>query len=92
MASPDNATQAYLYRCPLDGSGKAERVSPVNETGTHTYKCSPNGKLAFHQFSNYYTEQGGEWVTLPDHQVLSGMRPMKSINPADSIASNISFF
>ena len=29
MASPDNATQAYLYRCSLDGKGTAERVTPA---------------------------------------------------------------
>ena len=29
MASPENATQAYLYRCRLDGKGKAERVTPA---------------------------------------------------------------
>ena len=29
MASPENATQSYLYRCSLDGKGVAERVTPV---------------------------------------------------------------
>jgi dipeptidyl-peptidase-4 len=36
-ASPTNATQKYLYRVRLDGSGSMERVTPVNEPGTHIY-------------------------------------------------------
>ncbi|HCL84388.1 MAG TPA: S9 family peptidase, partial [Chitinophagaceae bacterium] len=92
MASPDNATQAYLYRCPLYGKGMAERVTPANEPGTHVYELSPNGKFAEHHFSNYYTPNDGEWITLPDHQPLKGSQPAKPVNPADSAASNISFF
>ena len=37
MASPDNATQNYLYRSRLDGKGAAELVSPVSLKGTHSY-------------------------------------------------------
>jgi dipeptidyl-peptidase-4 len=92
MASPDNATQAYLYRCPLDGTGEAVRITPANEPGTHAYEVSPNGKFAEHHFSNYYTTTDGEWITLPDHQALKGTEPAKPVNPADSAASNISFF
>jgi dipeptidyl-peptidase 4 len=91
IASPDNATQAYLYRCSLDGKGTAERLTPAGETGTHEYEISPNGKYAAHQFSNYYTPEISEWVTLPDHQPLEGFEKIK-LNPADSAASGISFF
>jgi dipeptidyl-peptidase-4 len=92
MASPDNATQSYLYRCPLDGRGVPERITPANEPGTHNYEMSPNGKFASHRYSNYYTPMDGEWVTLPDHQALDGSQPAKPANPADSAASSISFF
>ena len=34
MASPSNATQRYLYRSKLDGSGMPERVTPANQSGT----------------------------------------------------------
>jgi dipeptidyl-peptidase 4 len=92
MASPDNATQSYLYRCSLDGSGKAERITPANQPGTHNYEFSPNSKYAENRFSNYYTPTTGEWVTMPDHQTLSGTEPAKTVNAADSAASSISFF
>ena len=92
MASPDNATQSYLYRCNLDGSGTAQRVTPANEPGSHSYEFSPNGKYAEHHFSNYYTSPAGEWITLPDHQAIAGTQPIRPINPQDSASSNISFF
>jgi dipeptidyl-peptidase-4 len=92
MASPDNATQSYLYRCPLDGKGLAVRVTPANQPGTHEYELSPNGKYASHRYSNYYTPMDGEWITLPDHLPLSGSQGVKPAQPSDSAASNISFF
>ena len=32
LASPDNATQVYLYRSRLDGTGRPERVTPAGQT------------------------------------------------------------
>jgi dipeptidyl-peptidase-4 len=92
LASPDNATQQYLYRCRLDGKGKAERVSPANETGTHSYDISPDGRYAIHRFSNYYTPPSAEWITLPAHQKLTSSPAVQAPVAADSISSNISFF
>jgi dipeptidyl-peptidase-4 len=71
MASPDNATQKYLYRIKLSG-GKAERVTPMDEPGTHGYEISPNGKIGLHNFSNIYTPYQNETISLPDHKHLSG--------------------
>ena len=71
---------------------RQKELHPPNEPGTHEYEISPNGKFAEHHFSNYYTPTDGEWITLPDHQALNGSQPAKPANPADSAASNISFF
>ncbi len=71
IASPDNATQKYLYRIKLSG-GDAERVTPADEQGTNSYEISPNGKLALHNFSNIYTPNQSEVISLPDHKHLSG--------------------
>ena len=56
-ASPDNAGQRYLYRSRLDGSGAPERVTPADQPGTHRYDVSPNGKLAFHTYSQFETRR-----------------------------------
>ncbi len=70
MASPNNATQQYLYRTNLDGTGKPEQLSPATEKGTHHYDISPNGQFAKHAFSNYYTPTATEWISMPKHVPL----------------------
>jgi len=82
MASPDNATQNYLYRTQLNGSGKAERVSPAEEQGIHSYNISPNGKYAEHSFSNANTFPIKDWVALPSNKVI-GQKPIARTLPAD---------
>lgn len=82
MASPDNATQNYLYRTQLNGSGKAERVSPAEEQGIHSYNISPNGKYAEHSFSNANTFPIKDWVALPSNKVI-GQKPLARTLPAD---------
>jgi dipeptidyl-peptidase-4 len=71
IASPDNATQKYLYRIKITG-GNAERVTPADEAGTNGYDLSPNGKVGLHTFSNIYTPEQREVISLPDHQHMSG--------------------
>jgi dipeptidyl-peptidase-4 len=70
MASPDNATQEYLYRARIDGSGKLELLSPELLKGTHDYSFSADGKYAFHSFSNHYTKPATEFISIPDHKPL----------------------
>lgn len=70
-ASPDNATQEYLYKVSING-GQAERVTPADEPGTNTYEISPNGRIGLHTFSNIYTPRENEVVSLPDHKHISG--------------------
>jgi dipeptidyl-peptidase-4 len=93
MASPDNATQKYLFRTRLDGKGTPERISPMNERGTHNYELSPDAKYAYHRFSNYYTEEASEWVRIPEHDNLGAEKPVQSaLARADSSASGLRFF
>lgn len=71
MASPDNATQLYLHRVKLDGSGIIEKVSQQQLEGTHDYDISPNAKFAVHGFSNHKTYPASEWIALPSHTLLN---------------------
>ncbi len=52
IASPDNPTQRYLYRIRLDGTGR-ERLTPLNQAGTHDYQISPNARWAIHRWSSF---------------------------------------
>ena len=69
-ASPENATQLYLYRSRLDGKGKAEQVTPRNQPGYHLYRISQDGRWALHTYSAFGTPPIVELVSLPEHRVV----------------------
>lgn len=69
-ASPGNATQLYLFRSRLDGKGKAERVTPRNQSGYHLYRISQDGRWALHTYSSFGTPPIVELVSLPEHRVV----------------------
>jgi dipeptidyl-peptidase-4 len=71
LASPQNATQKYLYKIKLDGKGKAELVTPSALAGTHDYSISPTGKFATHSFNNSFTKPVNELIALPKHTALN---------------------
>lgn len=81
LASPDNATQKYLYRTKLNGSGKLELLSPPNLKGTHDYNFSTNGKYASHTFSNHFTKSSQEMIYVENQ---------KPLNEKTSITSKLS--
>jgi len=68
-ASPENATQRYLYKVPMSG-GAATRLSPANQSGTHQYSIAPGAAYAVHTFSNLTTPPISELVRLPSHEVV----------------------
>ncbi|MBK9709490.1 MAG: S9 family peptidase [Acidobacteria bacterium] len=69
-ASPENATQKYLFSVRLDGSGKPERLSPANQPGTHNYTISPRGDLAIHTYSSARQTPVTDVVRLSEHAVV----------------------
>ena len=85
IASPDNATQRYLYRARLDGSGDAEPVSPANTPGTHVYDVSPDSHWAFHTYSRADLTPATDLVELPNYRSArmlednSGLRANASV-------------
>ena len=70
-ASPDDATQKYLYRVPLDGSGKSQRITPADQVGTHGYLFSPDAKWAIHTYSTLDSPPLHELVEVEGHRVVS---------------------
>ena len=69
-ASPQDGTQRYLYRVPLNGSGKANRLSPESQIGTHKYSFSPDTKWAIHSFSTLNTPPRHELIEVETHRVV----------------------
>jgi dipeptidyl-peptidase-4 len=70
IASPDNATQRYLYRSRLDGTGQPERITPSDAPGTHTYTVSPDCHWAFHSYSKFDEPGVSDLISLPDHKAV----------------------
>ncbi len=70
LASPDNATQVYLYRSRLDGTGRPERVTPAGERGVHHYDISPDARWAIHTWSTFDTPPTTELIRLPAHTTV----------------------
>ena len=66
-ASPDNATQKYLYRVRFDGQDR-ERVTPKDQPGTHDYEISPDGQWAVHHYSTANMPPIVELIRLPFHE------------------------
>jgi dipeptidyl-peptidase-4 len=67
IASPENYTQRYLYRSRLDGSSEAERVSPKDMAGQHSYQISADAKYAIHSFENATTPRRISLINLNTH-------------------------
>lgn len=67
-ASPDNATQRYLYRVRLDGKGRAERLTPADEPGSHDYDIAPGARWALHTWSSFDSPPQVELIRLPKHE------------------------
>jgi dipeptidyl-peptidase-4 len=87
-ASPDNATQKYLYRVHLDGTGEPKRVTPMNQPGTHNYVFSPDAKWAFHTYSTFDTPPVTELVQLPEHRFVRVLEDNKELrNKMESLIS-----
>ena len=69
-ASPENSTQRYLYRVPLKGSGKLEKVTPDDQTGVNRYDIAPGKKYAVLRTSNANTPPATYLVSIPKHHII----------------------
>jgi dipeptidyl-peptidase-4 len=67
-ASPEKATERFLYRARLDGSGGIARITPADARGTHLYTLSPDARWAFHTFSRFDVPPAWDLIALPAHR------------------------
>lgn len=79
IASPDNATQKYLYRTKLDGKGKLERLTPKEFTGTNSYQISEGANYAIHNFSSANSTPISQLIKLPDHSLIKKVVENKAL-------------
>lgn len=69
LASPENATQQYLFTVPLAG-GVPTRITPADQPGWHDYQIAKDGAFAVHTHSAFGVPPRVEIVSLPDHKVI----------------------
>ena len=67
IASPASATEGYLYRTRLDGTGKPDRVTPAGEPAIHRYEVAPDCGWAFHTAMTFDRPPSTDLVHMPDH-------------------------
>ena len=92
-ASPENATETYLYSVNTDAPGTGTRLTPVDQEGSHSYNISPNGKIGIHRFSNYFTNTLQETLNFPSHEAVDASQSIKAkYDPSRKENSNINFF
>ena len=78
-ASPQDATQRFLYRVRMDGKGKPELVGPAGQTGVHRYDISPSARWAFHRYSTLDTPTVTELVYLPKGKPVRSLAANKDL-------------
>lgn len=93
LASPDNATQKYLYRSAISGNLAPERLTPPDQPGTHSYDISPGAKAARHVYSSISLPPVSEMIVLPGHTVPMGKKGVKeAMAGAGKGDSGVEFF
>ncbi|PLX13733.1 MAG: S9 family peptidase [Marinilabiliales bacterium] len=92
LASPDNATQKYLYKSKLNGNGKQKLLSPESLKGSHDYYFSSNGKYAIHTFTNHYTPRLKELINVRNQKAIGEEESIIERVKAQDIKTSVEFF
>lgn len=82
IASPHKATERYLYRARINGTGAPERVTPEGQAGTHGYTIAPGAGLAFHTYSRFDVPTKIDLVNLPAHTSLRALTDTTALEAA----------
>ncbi|MEG1290373.1 MAG: S9 family peptidase [Bacteroidales bacterium] len=98
IASPDNATERYLFRSKLNGRSNPEKITPDGKIGHNSYQISKDGKWAVHTFQNAQTPPVYSIVSLPAHKeirvlednhILKNKIAKLNLNPKEFFKVNI---
>ncbi|MEM6536347.1 MAG: S9 family peptidase [Pseudomonadota bacterium] len=73
IASPEDPAARYLYRSPLFGEARVERLTPTDKPGTHVYDIAPTAGFAFHTVSSVGVPPKTNLISLPDHETVRVM-------------------
>lgn len=92
-ASPNNATQKYLYKTRLDGKLKLESVTPSVWPGTHNYSISPTGEFALHNYQSSSVRPVNEWMNFKTNNPLSMSGSLTNqVGSQKAVSNKVEFF
>jgi dipeptidyl-peptidase-4 len=94
IASPENATERYLFRSRTDRQGTAERITPAGQRGTHQYDISPDCRWAFHTYSTFDRVPATDLVSLPEEKSVRTLEANELLrsNAAGLLDPPVEFF
>ena len=79
IASPDDASQRFLFKGNLDGTG-IKQVTPKDQSGTHDYQVSKDAKYAIHRKSAADQPPVETLITLPDHKLVRTLKDNRKLD------------
>lgn len=93
IASPDSASERYLYRVEIDGSD-LKRITPPDFVGSHAYKFADGSKWAIHTRSSADIPPTTQLISLDDHRVVRVLEENKKLREnLDHLSSSpVEFF
>ncbi len=69
-ASPEDPTAEYIYRVPLEGSDRPERLACQQDTGTYSLQIAPGGVWGLLTYSAFETPPRVDLIQLPEAKVI----------------------
>ncbi|MEI6898884.1 MAG: DPP IV N-terminal domain-containing protein, partial [Bacteroidota bacterium] len=92
MASPDNATQKYLYRLNLIEDTFPALKTPKEMAGMNNYFFSADGLYAYHTFSNHLTRKAGEFIEIEGHKPVDQKESILARFDSLQVKKNMEYF
>lgn len=77
-ASPEKPTESFLYSIQSDGTCLT-RLTPGDQSGSHMYVISADGKAALHTASTFDRPPVTKIVSLPEHKELRTLADNKPL-------------
>ena len=88
IASPDNATERYLYAVNINEPGPPKRITPEKYAGVNNYDVAPNALYAIHEHTAPTSPMKGNAVVLGNH---STSKILYSNNQLEETYSKLEF-
>lgn len=70
-AAPNQPEQRFLFKAPLDGQSKPEKVTPTTFAGNNRYYISQDGSYAMHTHSRFNQPPASQIIKIAGHESIT---------------------